>query len=256
MRSPCVQLDTASQEVLGPARATRHAPHVRNLALVVVTACGASQHVQRATGGTIAGLAHDHDSGSRIASARITIRRTGELAPHAVLTGKDGSYALAHLPPGRYSLEASFAGQPVDVENIDVRAGEIAVVDVVFTLGRPDRVHVDFGDPKAGAIDHYRPPNLAATRAIIEGTVNDAGSHERVAGAVVTAMGAGGVTGVLQTVSDDQGRYHFDATPGTYAVSAYYSIGGRGQIEVRRSDIQVDGAEAVVVPLWVELAPQ
>jgi hypothetical protein len=37
-------------------------------------------------------------------------------------------------------------------------------------------------------------------------------------------------------------------------VSAYYSISGRGQIEVRRSGIQVAAAEAVVVPLWIELA--
>jgi hypothetical protein len=36
-------------------------------------------------------------------------------------------------------------------------------------------------------------------------------------------------------------------------VSAYYSIGGRAQIEVRRSAITVEGAEAVVVPLWIEL---
>ncbi len=62
---------------------------------------------------------------------------------------------------------------------------------------------------------------------------------------------------MLQTISDDEGRYRFDAvTPGVYAVSAYYAIGGRAQIEVRRSDIHVDGAEAVVVPLWVELAGQ
>ena len=57
-----------------------------------------------------------------------------------------------------------------------------------------------------------------------------------------------------QTVSDNAGRYHFELAPGTYSISAYYSLGGRGQIEVRRSGIDVHAAEAVVVPLWVELA--
>ena len=230
---------------------------VRRIALFVLAACGGSQHVHRATDGTLAGLARDHDSGTPVAKAQVTVRRIGELAPHELLTGKDGTYSLAHLPPGRYTLDASFAGQPVDIENIDIHAGETTVVDVVFTLGRPDPVHVDFGNPKEGAIDHYRPPNLPATKALIEGTVNDVGTHDRVAGAVITAVGPGGETEALETVSDDQGRYRFDAVaPGTYIVSAYYSIGGRGQIEVRRSGIQVDGAEAVVVPLWVELAGQ
>ena len=223
--------------------------------LFVVAACGAPTHA-RATDGAIAGVARDHDSGTAVAKAQIHVRRVGDLAPRALVTAADGAYTLAHLAPGRYTLDASFAGQPIDVENIDVHAGETAVVDLVFTLGRPDAVHVDFGDPKSGAIDRYRPPHLAPTRAIIEGTVNDAGSHDRVAGAVITVVGAGAVT-ALQTVSDDQGRYRFDAvTPGVYAVSAYYTIGGRAQIEIRRSDIHVDGSEAVVVPLWVELAPQ
>ena len=44
--------------------------------------------------------------------------------------------------------------------------------------------------------------------------------------------------------------------PGTYVVSAYYNIGGRGQIEVRRSDIEVARAEGVIVPIWVELSKQ
>ncbi len=251
-----MELDTASLAGLGVDGAARHASPVRVYALLLVAACGASQHVRRPTDGTIAGLARDHDTGDPVASAQIMIRATGELAPHPATTSKDGTYAVGHLAPGRYSLSATYAGQPIDIENIDVRAGETAVVDVVFTLGRPERVHYDFGDPKAGAIDHYRPPHLAPTTAIIEGTVNDLGTHERVAGAVITEVG-GGAPGALQTVSDDQGRYRFDAvTPGTYAVSAYYSISGHGQIEVRRSDIHVEGAEAVVVPLWVELTKQ
>ena len=42
--------------------------------------------------------------------------------------------------------------------------------------------------------------------------------------------------------------------PGTYVISAYYSVGGHGEIEVRRSDVAVAGGEAVVVPLWIESA--
>ena len=136
--------------------------------------------------------------------------------------------------------------------NIDVRAGETSYVDIAFTLGRPEPLHVDYGD-KAGEIGRYHPPNLGAGVALIEGTVNDTSTRERVPGAVVTAV-LGGQT--EQTISDEHGRFRFDGlAPGSYSVSAYYNISGRGQIEVRRSEIEVAGAEAVIVPLWIELAP-
>jgi len=105
------------------------------------------------------------------------------------------------------------------------------------------------------AIDRYSPKDLAATVTRIEGTVNDAATHERIVGAVVTAVGPGTDAGAqtLQTVSDDQGRYRFDVVPpGVYVVSTYYSVGGHAQIEVRRSDIDTLGGQVVVVPLWIE----
>jgi hypothetical protein len=218
-----------------------------------LAACGAPQQRPRPTTGTIAGLARDHDSGDPIEKAEIRIR-AGATAKELATTSNDlGLYDVDHLPPGRYHLTATFAGQPIEVVNIDVRAGEITMVDLTFTLGRPEAIRVDFGDPKTGAIDRYRPRG-AGSAAIIEGTVSDTVTRLRVPGAVVTAVGAD-VTKTQQTVSDDHGRYRFDAMPpGVYSVSAYYSLGGRGQIEVRRSGITVDAAEAVVVPLWIETA--
>ena len=70
---------------------------------------------------------------------------------------------------------------------------------------------------------------------------------------MITATG-GPRKETIQTVTDDHGRYRFDGlVPGTYEVSAYYSLGGHGQIELRRTDIEVTGAEAAIVPMWVEL---
>ena len=227
--------------------------HAVKLVVVLLVACGAAQH-PRPTRGTITGIARDHDSGEPIANAQIRVRVEGNVTPREAVTAHDGTYAVGHLAPGRYSLSASFAGQPIDVENIDVRAGTTANVDLSFTLGRPDPVHVDFVDPKEGAIDHYRPQRLAEDRAVIEGTVNDQATHGRVPGAVVTVYSSAGQT--LQAVTDDAGHFWFETYPGTYAVSAYYSIGGRGEIEVRRMDVHVAGGEAAVVPLWIEIAKQ
>jgi hypothetical protein len=223
--------------------------------LFVVVACGSTtgaQHggSQAALEGSIVGLARDHDSGDIVAKAQIHIRPQGQIAPLATITNANGNFGVAHLAPGKYSLTASFGGQNVNVHSIDVKSGGPTVVDVMFTLGQPDPNPVDFGDPKDSEIDHYK-----HAHAVIEGTISDRASHERVAGAVITAIGPGAGASVptLQAVSDEQGRYRFDpVSPGVYVVSAYYSVEQHGQIEVRRSDIEVPAQEGVIVPLWVE----
>ena len=71
------------------------------------------------------------------------------------------------------------------------------------------------------------------------------------------AVARRGTPEALEGITDDQGRYRFDnVKPGTYVVSAYYSVSGRGQIEIRRSDIAVAGGEGVIVPIWIEVAKQ
>ena len=222
----------------------------------MLAACGAAQRPAPPKDGAIAGVARDHDSGDAVAHAELRVRAKGEMRARSASSSAQGTYSFEHLPPGRYDLTASFAGQPISIDNIDVTAGKTAVVDVTFTLGQPSPVTVDFGNPKEGAIDRYRPAHHAATTGLIEGTVSDAGSHERVPGAVVTAS-RGGDTDALQAVTDDQGRYRFDdVPPGTYIVSAYYSIAGHAQIEQRRSDIPLAGGEGVIVPLFIELSKQ
>ena len=226
------------------------------IAALIVAGCGttaatARQGHGRATTGTLAGLARDHDSGDPVALADIRVRGTN-IDNLRTQSSDKGTYEIKSLPPGRYQMMAQFAGQPFEVTNIEIRANEITHVDLVFTLGHPDPIRVDYGDPKQAQIDRYRPSAIGKTVSMIEGTVNDLSTRERVPGAVITAVMGGGAT--EQTVSDDDGRYRFaDLPPGTYAISAYYSIGGRGQIEFRRSDISVAAAEAVVVPLWIEL---
>jgi hypothetical protein len=222
--------------------------------LFVVAACGSTGVQLHAASdvsvGTIVGLARDHDSGDIVAKAQIHIRPQGQIAPLETITGADGFFGIGHLAPGKYSLTASYGGQNVDVHSIDVKPGNPTVVDVMFTLGQPDPIAVEFGDPRESEIDHYKHGH-----ALIEGTISNRLNHDRVVGAVITAVGpgVGPMVPTLQAVSDDQGRYRFDPVPpGVYIVSAYYGVAERGQIEVRRSDIDVPAHEGVIVPLWVE----
>jgi hypothetical protein len=219
--------------------------------VVLAVACAGSPHPRhKPLDGAIAGLVRDGTSGEPIASAELQLLGGGSTL--TTESGASGLYEIDHLKPGRYTLHATYAGQPVTVSNIDVVAGEAMYVDVMFTLGTVEPITLDYAASRDAEITRYHPKVGAP---LLEGTVSDARTRTRIAGAVVTAVAPDGET--LQTVSDDQGRFRFaPIAPGTYAVSAYYSVGGRGQIEIRRSEIHVDATEGVVVPLWIETTKQ
>lgn len=220
-------------------------------AFVLLAACSsAAQHGahggRRATEGAIAGLARDTESGDPIGPADISVRGP---SLGKTVSGGDGLFAIDPVKPGRYTLVGNYAGQTVTLTNIDVAAGEPTFVDVPFKLGQPDPVVIDFSDPTLAEITRYHSKHGT----VIEGSVVEAGSHSRIAGAVVTATSSD----TLQTISDDYGRYRFDnVTPGTYVVSAYYSVSGRAQIEVRRAGIVVNANDGVIVPLAIETTKQ
>ena len=225
-----------------------YSPDMRYL-MVVLAACGAGSHDTRArpTLGLITGLTRDKTSGEMVAMADIKV------GSHATKSDELGLYQVDGLRPGTYTLLARYADQPVTISNIDVVAGQATYVDVSFTLGEVAPIAYDYRNTRENEIERFTTKVLPR----IEGTVSDSATRTRVAGAVVTAVDGTGSDDALQTITDDHGRYRFDAVqPGTYAISAYYSIGGRGQIEVRRSDISVGAKEGVRVPLYIEMSRQ
>jgi len=208
--------------------------------LFLLAACGGATHSRRATDGAIAGMTRDSVSGENVGFADI------EIGGRKTSANKAGIYDVDHLAPGRYDIHARYAGQDVTIKNVDVDRGLATYVDIEFKLGDPAPVTIDWSTTRDAEIRHF-----AAEVSRIEGTVEDANTRVRVAGAVVTATYS---ADTIQTVTDETGHYRFDGVrPGTYAVSAYYSMGGRGQVEVRRSDIVVDRGDAVRVPLQIEL---
>lgn len=222
--------------------------------LVAITVCVAACHaaVVRPTTGAIAGLCRDQSTGTAVASATLTLARDGALTSTQASSGLDGAFEIGKLPPGRYDLTATYAGQIVQIDHVDVGVGLTVEVDVDFTLGQPGTHRVDFGDAREGDLRTYRPPHADPATGAIEGTVTDAATRERAIGSVVTALAADGTA--TQVITDDHGRFIVPRLPpGTYAVSAYYTVASRGTIEVKRSAIPVTAGTTVVVPLFVEL---
>jgi hypothetical protein len=228
-------------------------PVVRFLLLLVVvwgSACGGTQAVKRKTDGAITGLARDGDTAEPLGTAEVRIKRPN--APDLVgVSGRDGVYTIDPVAPGKYTVLGTYAGQTITMTNVGVDAGEATYVDIQFTPGRPAPQTIDFTDPKASEIRRFKTKD---NRTLIEGSLADAGTRFRIPGAVVTLFGpAGPHADTSQTVTGDDGRYKFEPlTPGVYVVSAYYSVGGRGQIEVRRGDIRVETGDEIDVPLFIE----
>jgi uncharacterized surface anchored protein len=205
--------------------------------------------------GTIIGIARDMDSQDPIAFATVELRAHGEFRSSVTKTSDRGLYDYSKLAPGLYTLSATFAGQVIDVSNINVVKGEAIAVDLTFTLGRPDPIKITFGNAEDSTIVRYRARKAAANTGIIEGTLTDNANRSRIVGAVISVILDGNNTAADQMISDDQGRFRFEGlAPGNYALSSYYAIPGRGQMELRRSNLLLAAGEGIIVPLWVDVS--
>ncbi len=215
---------------------------------IVLAIAGCSVAHPRPPDGAIGGLTRDRATGDPIGFTTIHLRGHGN--PITTIATREGLFGFDHLAPGRYDLDAQGGSARASIENIDVQLGQATVVDVELGFGSAVIARDFTGDALDAEIEQFTPANHDATTSVVEGAITDSSSRRRIAGAVITLIGN---DTTLQTVSDDYGRYRFDPVmPGTYTVSAYYSVDGHGQIEVRRSDIAVAAAHGVRVPLWVE----
>lgn len=222
-------------------------------AVLVFAACSAAPTTPHGPAlGEITGLAWDRSNGAALGGTDISANG------HHAKSDDGGVFDLAKLAPGHYHVVATHDTRTVSID-VDLPAGDAMFVKLPFAGvpadgTPPEEQHVTLDDPSENEITRYHSATIAANAARIEGFVVDTRSHAAVTGGVVTAVGPAGPTAAYQTVSDETGRFRFDVSPGTYVVSAYYIVSGRGQIEVRRSDIAVAGGEAVVVPLLLDTA--
>jgi Carboxypeptidase regulatory-like domain len=224
---------------------------VRAAVLVLALSACHPAHPRRPTTGAIAGLVLDQGSGQPIAMAALALARDGQLTPTLGKSGPGGAYRFPRLAPGRYALTASYAGVLVQTSGIRVHAGHTTEVDARLVLGTPGSIHVDFGDPHEGDVHRFHPPHADPRRGLLEGTVSDVATREAIVGTVVTATSPA-VSQAIQVITDDHGRFRFgDLPPGTYAVSAYYTVAGHATIEVKH-EVAVHGGEGVSMPLFIE----
>ena len=69
--------------------------------------------------GTVQGTVLDQQSGDILPGANITIQETG----FGTATEEDGTFRITGIPPGEYTLEASFVGYETETRNVTVQGG-------------------------------------------------------------------------------------------------------------------------------------
>jgi hypothetical protein len=147
---------------------------------------------------SVAGQVTNSATGAAIRRAHVSLYpQTGSRQKYGALTGVDGKFSIAQLPPGQYSVSVDAPGfqSPPIVPEV-----------------RTDRLVLRFAEHKDD-LDLTLTPFGA-----ISGRVIDAGGQP-VQGAAVSALGPDGLT--LEEMSDPNGRYRLDSLPpGKYRVRA------------------------------------
>lgn len=80
-------------------------------------------------GGTITGVIREQSTGETMPGVNVIIEGTLRGAS----TGPDGTFTIAGVPPGIYSLSLTFISyKPLKVEGVEVKAGSVTVIDAAM----------------------------------------------------------------------------------------------------------------------------
>jgi hypothetical protein len=224
------------------------------------TGSGATWGAATSRGGALAGLVRDAATGDPLEAARIIAQRDfdpsaeqfawSDVPDGTTSTAADGNYTLPLLG-GMYRIAVEYGERRVELTYVGIEGGHTRGLDVAIDLTAREPVVVDVRQTGQRGTLRFR-QSRPSSRGTIEGTVTDLATSERVVGAVVVSTSPA-VSRVLHTTSDDAGRFALDELrPGTYTLSVYYRVVGRGNIEVRRSNIAVAAAETTVVELVLD----
>ncbi len=206
--------------------------------------------------GTLAGVIRSADTGAGVTDVVVVVQGEGEGAPVVDHGDAAGAYTIAGLAPGPYHVTIARGPETLSDARVTIRSGQLTGLDVVVgpspvpTAAAASEIRVAGGAP----LWRYRPTDADPRTGAVEGTVTEEGQLTRLGGAVIT-VAAGDGRLIADAVSDDRGRFRCDSIPpGTYLVSVYYTLLGRGQFEIRRGGVTIAGGDVVVVPLAIETA--
>jgi hypothetical protein len=105
-----------------------------SLSLLCVAAWGVVHGLAQVPVGSLNGAVHDQ-SGGVMQGATVTITNKDTGRARQVVTAADGSFHVAPLLPGSYSLKAEASGFRTLLDNATVQVGRVTTVDLTMQVG-------------------------------------------------------------------------------------------------------------------------
>lgn len=140
---------------------------IKILLLIGLTAAGRDLAYGQFTEATLRGQITD-TSGHRIAGAPVTIRSLGTGLLRSAVSGNDGTFLLAGLAPGDYSIEVRFEGFRTHLQSsLRLNAGQTADLSIRLEVGEvADTVNISDGDALLSVATEGRLADNYSTREI------------------------------------------------------------------------------------------
>lgn len=219
----------------------------------MLTGCASRQHVRGPTTGGIFGLVRDKSSGEPLPTARVDLTPLSQAAPATVALDDRGAFEHGALPPGTYTLTASYAAQRITVSGIAVDRGRMTPVDVAFDLGFDGDIAMTYDELTKQPLARYRLGDGSGATGKLEIIVESAGEAQRLA-QVTVYLSAAQLNEPILLQTDAQGRaLSPPLQSGIYELSAYYTEVRRGSLEQRKGGLAVSPGEVTVVPFRIEV---
>ena len=119
------------------SRKMHHWLLVFSMFAIMATSAPSVIMAQSADTGALTGVIKD-PSGSVISGAAITATNTATAQSRTMLSGNDGSYRIALLPPGKYAIRISMAGfQTAAFQSVTINVTETEVLNCTLEIGMP-----------------------------------------------------------------------------------------------------------------------
>ncbi len=227
------------------------------IVLAIAVGCGSSSVTTKKNrtaspkAGGIDGVVLDKVTGAPISFVTVIAKAYKTNQTYSHTTDGSGRFVLDALPAGTYQVVASYGRHSTRQTGVPVTARKRTHMHVHLDMRVAQAVTAPY-KPVAAVPAPPKKAITSKTRGAIEGLVRNAKTKELLPGAVVGASSS-----VLPeprlAVADKQGRYRLlGLPPGTYVLSIYYTVVERGNVEFRRSGVEVSGGKATVIDLMLD----
>ena len=110
-----------------------------SLSLLCVAAWGVVHGLAQVPVGSLDGTVHDQ-TGGLMQGATVTVTNKDTGRARQVVTGADGSFRVAPLLPGSYSLKAEASGFRTLLDNATVQVGRVTTIELAMQVGAANEV--------------------------------------------------------------------------------------------------------------------